>query len=546
MDASADLLTQAFTNPTAAIDEASARLQHAEGVELVELLRVIGTACRELRRIDESVRHLRAAVDAAASLGLTDMEGRCSMSLAASMSYSGEFESSLAVCDHAVELLTGDDKIAAIGQLAGLLQRAGRNREALEAFSQALRLAANAEDEAIRGHLWVNRGVLYGLAGEIEAAEDDSLHALAFYEQRGWTKRAADVRHNLAWLAARRGNLIEAFRRFDDAERRYESLGLTGAAVFPDRCEALLAAGLTDEALALAERAALGLRAQGDDVDLAETLMLVARAALLGEDNVRAASASSEASDLFSAQERSGWWAAAASLNVDASVRAGTADDGDVERIHAVVDATNAAGLASACAEARLVAAELAAEREEWAVARTHLAGLVRGELGLAARCRADLVNARELAASGHDDDALAACSAAVDEFAELTAELGGTELRAHVALHVAQLVGAGLALAVRRADPVLAFEWSERQRAAALASPPVHPPDDEELAADLDRLRAALTQFDAEVRDGTRHGAPARCSRPTRSASRTGSAGGPGSAGAPARWSPDREAWTT
>jgi hypothetical protein len=53
----------------------------------------------------------------------------------------------------------------------------------------------------------------------------------------------------------------------------------------------------------------------------------------------------------------------------------------------------------------------------------------------------------------------------------------------------------------------VLAFEWSERQRAAALASPPVRPPDDAELAADLDRLRAALTQLDAELHDGTRHG---------------------------------------
>ena len=57
------------------------------------------------------------------------------------------------------------------------------------------------------------------------------------------------------------------------------------------------------------------------------------------------------------------------------------------------------------------------------------------------------------------------------------------------------------------RDDPWLAFEWSERQRATALAAAPVRPPDDVELAADLDRLRAALTQFDAEVRDGTRHG---------------------------------------
>ena len=104
-------------------------------------------------------------------------------------------------------------------------------------------------------------------------------------------------------------------------------MGLTGAAMFPDRGEALLAAGLTEEAVALAEQAASDLRGQGDDVDLAETLMLVARAALLGGDDDRAARASGEATALFAAQERAGWWAAAASLNVEARLRAGSADD---------------------------------------------------------------------------------------------------------------------------------------------------------------------------------------------------------------------------
>ena len=42
--------------------------------------------------------------------------------------------------------------------------------------------------------------------------------------------------HNLAWLAGRRGDLVEAFKRFDAAEQMYASLGLTGVSVFPDRC----------------------------------------------------------------------------------------------------------------------------------------------------------------------------------------------------------------------------------------------------------------------------------------------------------------------
>jgi tetratricopeptide (TPR) repeat protein len=503
----AELLKQVFSDPPGVIESATAQLASADGAVRVELLRVLGNATRELQRIDESVSYLRAAVAGAVDLGDTDLEGLCSMSLAASLSYSGNFEESLRTGRRAVDLLSGDDRITALSQMAGLLQRAGRNDEALRGFDEALRLAESSKDETIRGSLWTNRGVLLGWAGEIDNAEADTRRALDLFQRLGRTKRAADTRYNLAWLAVRRGDLVEAFQRFEDADQVYESLGVSNAAMAPDRSEALLAAGLTHEAVTLAEQAASELRAQGDDVDLAEALMLVARAALLGEDNDRAASASSEASHLFSAQDRSGWWAAAASLNVEGRIRAGTADEGDIERIDAVIEATRSAGLATACAEARVVAAELAAERDEWAVARTHLDSIERTELGLAARCRADLVSARELAASGRDLDAIAACAAAVDEFAELTAELGGTELRAHVALHVAQLVGTGLALAVRRDDPVLAFEWSERQRAAALASPPVRPPDDAELAADLDRLRAALTQLDAELHDGTRHG---------------------------------------
>ncbi len=503
-----DLLNRAFTDPAGAIGSATPRLESATGAERVELLRVLGNACRELRRVDDSVRYLRAAVREAADLRDGTLEGRCSMSLAASLSYSGDFDESLRIGCRATELLVGDDRIAAMSQLAGLQQRAGHNEEALRGFGEALRLAQQSTDESIRGHLLVNRGVLHGWAGNIAAAEADTREALDLFEHRlGWTKKAADLRHNLAWLAGRRGDLVEAFRRFDDAEQTYESLGLTGASVFPDRSEALLAAGLTDEAVALAERAASELREQGDDVDLAETLMLVARAAMLGRDHDRAASASAEATELFSVQDRAGWWAAAASLNVEARIRAHSADEQDAARIDEVIEATRAAGLGAASAEARLVAAELAAEQQAWAVARDRLSTLARNELGLAARCRLDLVRARDLAATGRAGDAVATCAVAVDEFGTLTAELGGTELRAHIALHVSELVETGLALAVGLDDPWLAFEWSERQRASALAVPPVRPPNDADVAADLDRLRAALTQLDTEVRDGTRHG---------------------------------------
>ena len=59
----AELQTRAFTDPAEVIEIAAARLHGAAGAERVELLRLLGNACRELLRIDESVSHLRTAVD---------------------------------------------------------------------------------------------------------------------------------------------------------------------------------------------------------------------------------------------------------------------------------------------------------------------------------------------------------------------------------------------------------------------------------------------------------------------------------------------------
>ena len=102
---------------------------------------------------------------------------------------------------------------------------------------------------------------------------------------------------------------------------------------------------------------------------------------------------------------------------------------------------------------------------------------------GFAARCRRDLVAAQLLASAGRPEDALRRCAATVDEFASLTSVLGGTELRAHVAMHVAAVVDLGVALSVRSGDAELAFAWSERQRASALATAPVRPPEEGALA---------------------------------------------------------------
>ena len=94
--------------------------------------------------------------------------------------------------------------------------------------------------------------------------------------------------------------------------------------------------------------------------------MLVARAALLAGDATGRLPRRARRRSSSPPRTVPGWWAAAASLHVEARIRAGVADESDVARIDDVIDATAAAGLAAACAEARVVAAELAAAHGDW------------------------------------------------------------------------------------------------------------------------------------------------------------------------------------
>src|SRR5262249_48693356 len=77
-------------------------------------------------------------------------------------------------------------------------------------------------------------------------------------------------------------------------------------------------------------------------------------------------------------------------------------------------------------------------------------------------------------------------------------AGLGTLELRTRTAAYVEELATLGRRLAVRsgRADQVL--RWTEYSRAMALRLPPIRPPEDADLAADLAELRRLSSDGDA------------------------------------------------
>ena len=95
-----ELLTQAFSDPSDALTITSTRLDDASPEERCQLLRVRGNAFRELRQMSDSVASLEEAVRIAISIEAPELEGTASMSLAATLSYVGDFDrADSAVCE---------------------------------------------------------------------------------------------------------------------------------------------------------------------------------------------------------------------------------------------------------------------------------------------------------------------------------------------------------------------------------------------------------------------------------------------------------------
>jgi hypothetical protein len=255
--------------------------------------------------------------------------------------------------------------------------------------------------------------------------------------------------------------------------------------------------------LALAERSAASLAGEGDHVDRAEALLLLARSAILAGDAPRALGASEEAASLFTRQQRQGWSSAAECLALEARLLAEKVRPADVRLALGISDAAAEARMHEVAIDARLLAGDIAAVLDDWPACASAIDAIDQQPVGLVARFRLEHLRAQCAAATGDRDEAIAICEAALDTFAELAAALGGTEMRASAAVHANRLAALGLKLALHGGDTSSILDWAERHRASALAPPPVQPPEDLELENGLNELRAALVALDECTRAG-------------------------------------------
>ena len=365
-----------------------------------------------------------------------------------------------------------------------LLGQPGEALDDLELALPGLRAAGERVWEARTLNLMGVSHMSLGQAARAAAAVEE---AERIYEEEGQLVESVVTLHNRGMIAFCQGNLPLALRLYDEAAERYAAVDTVPRSLVSDRCEALLAAGLTHEAFELVSAEADGVAESGSDH--ARLLLDLAMAELADDQSGPAVVSATRAWSLFTRQ-RLDWWALKSELFLLlARHRTGVRGKRLADRA-----AANAVGLEARgsddAALAFLLAGKTAGEAGlpsahellgRAAAYRSRSAGLVR-VTGWYARAED-----RELV--GDRRGVLVACRRGLETLDEHTSTLGSSELRALATRHGDALSTLAMRHAVE-SGPRTLLAWSERRRATALSQPPVHPPDDHQLAEALAGLR--------------------------------------------------------
>lgn len=478
------------------------------GAEALSLAHeALGLVAKESDDLDGSVAALTEAVTLAERAGLTHRAAQARVSLAFALQSRGEPERALRELDRAARELQHSHEGARVQMRRGsILQRLGKLDDAIAAYEQALPTLRRAGDRLWEARLLSNRGVVLTSLSAFGAAERDLRRAVELHDELGQRLAAAQTRHNLGFLASRRGDVPNAFAWYDEADEAFGAFGRVDWVGMADRCELLLSTRLIPEARQLASRAVAALADAGVASDLAEARLTLANAALLDGDHHTARHEADQAHGEFLRQDRPRWAILARNVVLRATWMGG---DRSLELQQTALRTGTelaSAGWDVPALDSRLIAARVALSRGDLVGAERALAGASsatrRGPVEL--RARAWYAEALLRLAHGDTRGADSALRAGTQALHRHRATLGSTELRVHVAGYAGELATLGLRLAVDAKNPVRVLRWAERWRAGTLFLRPVRPPRDEGLTAELAELRAVVAQIDQAALGGT------------------------------------------
>jgi tetratricopeptide (TPR) repeat protein len=420
---------------------------------------------------------------------------RLLISLAHLEAEQGRTEQGLRLLELAEPMTAVADRGILLSQRGLLLMRAWRTAEALRFFDEAVHLLDGYADVRVLARVLLNRGVLHLNVGSVKRARADFAWCQRIAAGGGHDSLAAKAAHNRGCCDLLAGDIPSALKVFAAAE---DGFRLTASpqwlpVLATDKARALLAVGLSSDAIAELDGAIAAFRRLRLDLDLAQAELTLAQAALAAGALTAARRWAVAARGRFRRQGNT----ACAYLAELILLRARFARPG---RRHGQVAAQaellaarlrdcglgNDADLAELLAARALVAAGRPAEARRRIAAARRRGPLGSLEVGLFRQlAKAELaelerrpaVMLRELR------DGLALLRAR-------RRRLGSVDLMTGAAALGADLADAGLRQALDRGSPRLVFAWLERSRAQAFLARPVRPPADARTAEVMAELR--------------------------------------------------------
>jgi tetratricopeptide (TPR) repeat protein len=323
----------------------------------------------------------------------------------------------------------------------------------------------------------------------------------------GRTFDAANVRSNRGLVASLYGKVPEALAHYDAAEKMYADVGVRPAELSEVRCSALLAVGLHGDALRHGQEAVGLLRSEGASAAYrADALVRAAQAALAADDPQLARAYATEAVRLFRRQRRGRGETLARLTIVRARYTSGERSR-RLLRDAAILAAAADRHRVAEAVEAHLLAAQVALALGDVAAAGPHLLRTARARSHGSALSRVLGWHAVALRAeaAGRRGAVFAACERGLQILDAYQLTLGAVEMRAAATAYGGALAEMAVREAMAADDPRMLLRWTERWRATTSTIPPVHPPDDDELAADL----ATLRQMTRRLNEATANGRP-------------------------------------
>jgi tetratricopeptide (TPR) repeat protein len=430
--------------------------------------------------------------------------GRLLISLAHLEAEQGRTEHGLRLLDLAEEMTAPADRGILLSQRGLLLMRAWRMVEALRFFDAAVPLLDGYPDVRVLARLLLNRGFLHLNAGSVQRARADFAWCQRIAAAGQHDSLAAKATHNLGCCDVLAGDIPAALKVFAAAE---DGFRLTASAtphwvpvLAADKARALLAVGLSSDAIAELDGAIAAFRKLRLDQDLAQAELTLAQAALAAGAMAAARRWAATARRRFRRQGNTACAYLTELILLRSRFAAAGRRPGPVAvQAELLAGRLRDCGLRGDADLAELLAARALVAAGRPAEARRRIA--VTRRRGQAASLEAGLL--RQLAKAelaeleGRPAAVLSELRAGLALLQARRSRLGSIDLQTGAAALGADLAAAGLRQALDRGSASLVFAWLERSRAQAFLARPVRPPADARSA----EIVAELRQLDYLIR---------------------------------------------